>query len=262
MDEPNLRKATPKFGLDTRSIELAEGGLRRRPPTSWGPRIREPQETIQIHRRGATVGSTNHPFQLFPVNDSGCKLYVWRGAVTVNGWAWSDTEVWGVTVEKTAEIGGASMLGPGIAIGDVNAGYLSLTASTTYGVWMMVEAFKDSWTISPFNPIPGLFPDAASVHFQSWFYGGATIVASSTNTDELDAAAQGVDYPSTGLYALAFFLGQVVVDSGGNASFTEYRKSDITITAPLLSSPVIVSTDTSSGANTIVPGVDGGAYLP
>lgn len=153
------------------------------------------------------------------------------------------------------------MVSETIPIGNVAAGYLTLTASTTHGVWLMVGALNNFPSASIYNPISGLFPDDLTVHFQTFNFGTAAIHANSTNTDADDSAAMSA-VSTVDTKNLAIYLGKVAVDADGNAVVTQYRKSDADVHAPLLTAPVVVSTDTSGGANTIVGGTDGGAYLP
>lgn len=75
--DPKIKQAVPKVGLETSSIEMAEGGVRRRATAIFGPKIREPQETIQI-RNPRTGGDYQAPLGVNLRNDSG----TWK--VTVN----------------------------------------------------------------------------------------------------------------------------------------------------------------------------------
>lgn len=77
MGESNISKAVPKVGLETSSIERAEGGLRRRATAIFGPKVREPQETLQI-RNPRTGSDYQAPLGVNLRNDSG----TWK--VTVN----------------------------------------------------------------------------------------------------------------------------------------------------------------------------------
>jgi len=213
-------------------------------------------------QRPITGGSDLHPWRIFAAkNGSSCRVHVWRGACTAHLWAWNDTDVYGETLEITAGIGAGAMISESVPIGNVSAGYLTLSASTTYGIWLMVGAYNNFPAASVFNPISGLFPDGLTVHFQTFTFGTAAIHANSTNIDHDDSLAMsGVSTVET--KNLAIYLGKVVVDADGNGVVTQYRKSDADVHAPLLTAPVVVSTDTSGGANTIGTGSDGGAYLP
>jgi hypothetical protein len=207
-------------------------------------------------------GAAPHPFQLSQVENAGsCRLHVWQGAVTSNQWVWDSTHVYGETQEIVAGIGSGAMLSPSVSIGDVGAGYLTLTASTTYGIWLKVNAYDPWGTVSAYSPQTGKFPTDVSYHFANFVLGTAVIVSSSTNTDSGDSLAESA-VTSGAAHSFAIYLGKAVVDANGIATLTQYRSSDVALAPPLLTAPIIVSTDTSGGTNTITEGSDGGAYLP
>ena len=261
-----IKQAVPKVGLETSSIERAEGGVRRRATAIFGPKIREPQETIQIRNpRTATIEEHTHPYKMYAAVASGsCRLHVWRGACTANSWSWDDTTVWGVTLEIVPVIGLGLLISDAVPIGNAGAGYLTLTASSTYGIWLMVGADNTfSSGSSSFDPIQGLFPNSVSVHFQRFDFGAARVASSSTYTDPEDAPDMGLNEAVVDTKDLAIYLGKVVVDADGVGTITQYRESDVCLHSPLLTAPVIVS-DTGIGGsadNTLSPGDDGGAYL-
>jgi len=62
MSESNIAVAYPKRGLQTSSLEVAEGGVRRKDTTLYGPSVPEYQETIQIHTRAPETFS--HPWKV------------------------------------------------------------------------------------------------------------------------------------------------------------------------------------------------------
>lgn len=204
-------------------------------------------------------GSSNHPFKLTGTTSAGdYLLHVFQGACTVNGWAWTSSTVYGQTVELVPSIGSGTLLSDSVGIGDVGAGYLTLAApvsgTTTYGIWLHVAADNNFSTVSIYDAIGGIFPNTAHVHFATFSFGSAAVFASSTYTDSSDAADQGL-VGGADDKDLAIYLGKVVVDAAGAATITQYRKTDVTISAPLLTSPIVVSADT----NDITLGTDGGA---
>jgi hypothetical protein len=232
-----IEKSIPERGLRTSSIERAEGGIRRPATAIFGPKVREPQETLQIRDPRAGGSGYSHPYKLFAAEESGdCRLHVWRGACTTNSWAWDDTDVWGTTVEIVPGIGSGSLISEDIPIGDAAAGYLTLTASTTYGIWLMVGALNNFPAASPFTAISGLFPGGTAVNFQTFSFGTAAVHADSTNVDSSDAAAMGL-VSTVDSKNLAIYLGKVVVDADGVGTLTQYRRSDVTLHSPLMTAP-------------------------
>lgn len=200
-----------------------------------------------------------HPFRIFAAEEAGsCRVHVWRGACTAHLWAWDSTDVYGQTNELTPGIGSGSMISETIPIGNLAAGYLTLSASTTYGIWLMVGALNNFPAASIYNPITGLFPDDLTVHFQTFNFGAAGIYANSTNVDPADSLAMSA-VSTTDTKNLAIYLGKVVVDADGNGVVTQYRKTDAEVHAPLLTCPIAISTDASQ---TLSVGSDGAAYLP
>ena len=231
---------------------------------SWANEVRTSIQ--QLRDRIPTVGgnpatgASPHPFRIFAAKEgASCRVHVWRGACTANSWSWNDTTAWGVTLEITPSIGSGDLISRSVPIGSAGAGYLTLSSSTTHGIWLMVGADNNFGPVSAFNPIQGLFPNSAAVHLQRFDFGAARVASSSTYTDPEDAPDMGLSGAVVDDKDLAIYLGRVVVDANGVGAITQYRESDITLHSPLLTAPVIVSDD---AANTITEGTDGGAYLP
>ena len=234
---------------------------------SWCHEVRNAIQRIEgriptVANRPKSSATASHPYKIYAAKEgAACRVHVWRGACTANLWAWDSSDVYGHTNELTPGIGGGAMVSESVPIGDAAAGYLTLTASTTYGIWLTVGAINNFPAASIYDPITGLFPDNLTVHFQTFYFGTAAIHANSTNINASDSPAMsGVTTVDT--KNLAIYLGKVVVDADGNGVVTQYRKSDAEVHAPLLTAPITVSTDTSGGDNTIIGGSDGGAYLP
>jgi hypothetical protein len=129
-------------------------------------------------------------------------------------------------------------------------GYMALSKSTTYGVWVTSGIAK--------APGYGSTQDDYD-KVDDYRAGGATVKISSTYTSYTDAAT----YASTLMGGLTvgeaiFYIGQIQTGSAGESTVKQWRKSDITVGNVVIPDDLhFVSTDVD---NSITAGADKGAY--
>lgn len=213
-----------------------------------------------------------HPWKLDPSYDTGSsqhRLKVHYGRVTAA--VWQNNGASATTLGST-EVSAGYDTGTGVSgklVGDdfsaSGEGYLVLSASTTYGIWLLVPVSAATDLVKPASS--GEYRTVSAYQNSS----AATIVADSTNTLASDAATK-----STG-GVVPVYLGQVTTGGDGTATTKQYRRSDVvvwTTMAPtgLVSSDVpndlVVGTDgalsvvvvSEDADNDISAGSDGGAY--
>lgn len=183
-------------------------------------------------------GERSHPFKIVADEVAGNPVIrVADGAFTVESWFTNGNIIECNAEEETVAIGSGNI---GTESGD---GYLSVSASTTYGVFIVAETLTTSATV--FTNGTG-YPGKIRIF-------DPLVAISSTNTTAASLNAM----TSSGTYAgyCGWFLGTVVVDASGGITITQYRKSDITVVEPVWVYQTIVSADT----NDITTGSDGGA---
>jgi hypothetical protein len=211
-----------------------------------GVRVRQVagQTIISARREGrCLLDSYRHPFQIFAAEVSGNPVIrVADGAFTVQSWFTNGNTIECNALEDPVLIGGGSL---GVDSGD---GYLSVSPSTTYGVFVVAKTLATSG--SAFTNGTG-YPGKIRIY-------DPIIAISSSNTTASSLNAM----TSAGTYAgyCGWFLGTVAVDAGGAMVISHHRKSDISVVEPAWVYQTIVSADTSGGTNSITPGSDGGAY--
>lgn len=185
-------------------------------------------------------GARSHPFKIVADEVAGNPVIrVSDGAFTVQSWFTNGNLIECNAEEEAVAIGAGNI---GTESGD---GYLSVSPSTTYGVFILAETLMTSTTA--FANGTG-YPGKVRVF-------DPLVVIDSTNTTASSLNAM----TSTGSYSgyCGWFLGTVVVDAVGGITITQYRKSDITVVEPVWVYQTIVSLDAS---NSISTGSDGGAF--
>lgn len=151
----------------------------------------------------------DHPWRLFTQEESSeIRLYVWHGAITVLQWSGSDA------LPSFNDLN--PIIGMAQTYGDPfggTVGYLVLSTSTTYGVWIQLVRSSGTHTSTDTE-----FDDVLS----QGFAGSAFIITDPTNVDPDD------DWTYSGSYSY-IFIGQVEVDSNGAATIKQHLKSDLVI---------------------------------
>jgi len=210
----------------------------------WANSVREAIARLasrkEPRRGGGGGGGASLPFQIVADTVSAAPVIrVSDGMFTVQSWFTETNTIECNADEESVLIGGGSL---GTESTD---GYLSVSVSTTYGVFIVAETAAQSRT--PFANGTG-YPGTMGI------YDPIVVISSSNNT-----AASLNAMTSSGTYAgyCGWFLGQVVVDGSGNVAITQHRRSDITVVEPVWIYQTIASADAS---NSITAGSDGGAY--
>jgi len=129
-------------------------------------------------------------------------------------------------------------------------GYMALSKSTTYGVWVtsgVTESLGYGSRQTDYDKL------------DDYRAGGATVRISSTYTVYTDAATYAATFV-TGLSRgqAVFYIGQIQTGSSGESTVKQWRKSDITVGNIAIPDDMhFVSTDVN---NSITAGADKGAY--
>jgi len=129
-------------------------------------------------------------------------------------------------------------------------GYMALSKSTTYGVWVtsgVTESLGYGSRQTDYDKL------------DDYRAGGATVRISSTYTVYTDAATYAATFV-TGLSRgqAVFYIGQIQTGSSGESTVKQWRKSDITVGNIAIPDDLhFVSTDVN---NSITAGADKGAY--
>jgi len=217
----------------------------RRSPATFGPKVREPQETLQIRNPRSGGTGYDHPFKLLLGPDDG--VAVGFGVINLASLA-ADSFAANFMAFNQATIvvnGGTLSGGPD----DLTGGELAVAPSTTYGVW-----FRLTWITSDVAVDTSWISVAPD--FASWILYGfgttVTVVSSTTYTvpgDQSDFVA------STSGYSY-IYIGKVVTDADGVPTFSQHLRSDLTLPAVTLPFNII----SSDGGNAIVRGTDDGLF--
>jgi len=186
-------------------------------------------------------GSAVHPFRIVASTVATLPVIrVSKGMFTVQSWYTATNTIECNALEESVTVGGGSI---GTESTD---GYLSVSASTTYGVFVVAETLATS--TSAFANGTG-YPGKVRI-----FDPIVAISSSNTTAASLNAMT------SSGTYAgyCGWFLGTVVVDGDGGITITQHRRSDITVVEPVWVYQTIVHPD---GSNSITAdGTTGGAF--
>ena len=193
-----------------------------------------------------------HPFKLLPfVDGETIKLKVRYGQVQRTT-VFQDSA--GADILAFSNVGvsvnsGKMASDPDPTIAPVGA--ISLSLSTTYGIWLKVSVRKSGWS---YYDAPGEETiDATLVDFAA--NSTASIVADSTYTAE--SSASGITSTTSGFAYI--YIGKVTVDVDGVVTVAQHRRSDVILPASLYTGHIL-STDNSND-NALTLGTDQGLYL-
>lgn len=190
-----------------------------------------------------------HPFKLFTSDtESERRLYVAPGRVTVMQWN-------GTAYPKMAEclvsFNGANLYNDSFGL-FLDDGYLTLSASKTYGVWLEIE-----WSSASFsNIVSGSAVFSGAVNNIQTRYGnsgGALIRTSETYTDYDDGTA----FANSESQNAMIYIGKVETDSNGVVTIKQYRRSDVVIPMSEIADPLI----SGDADNAITTGADAGLWV-
>lgn len=207
----------------------------------WAALNPEFQKTIEINDpRSRSSSSYDHPFKL-SVTDG--DLYVNYGCLLV-------PQVYGDTANKpfvTLEEATVS-----VDTGALNnhpdgldAGFLALSSSTTYGVW-----FELTWAT------PGAYDKTAGIggEFVNWIICNFSLSASVVISDTYTASAFISSIMGANAGKSYIFIGTVDVDSEGGATIKQHLRSDLTVPALTFPSQIM----SGDGTQALTLGTDGG----
>jgi len=189
---------------------------------------------------GGGGGGSSHPFRLVADEVSSAPvLRVSDGAFQVVRWVTNTNTIESNSFTFAVEIN-SDTLGT-----ESTDGYLTLSVSTTYGVFIVATktvAPKTSYSNGTGTP---------------WGIGitDPIVIIDSTYTEATDT--DGLTSTGTHQGKAAWYLGKAEVDGDGAVTLTQHHRSDIAIVEPVWVIPTIVSADAS---NSISTGSDGGAY--
>ena len=164
-----------------------------------------------------------HPFKIFHAYEKNGsadqhRLRVQIGRVTVQRWVADGTDPPIYSAEDVLvayENSSGDMMGDDFGpTGDL--GHYDLTATTSYGVWLLVAStYHDR-----ISPLTTQFPTIRDFHGTT-----ATVFPSSTYTNYTDAEA--FCKTLSGNDRALYYLGRVETDSDGGATVKQWRKSDV-----------------------------------
>jgi hypothetical protein len=212
-----------------RTLNALSRAIRRRTPTAGpGIRIAETADAgfiISTLAAQAAADGYLHPFKI-RVSTVGEEIrgYVNHGAATARTWNSTEYPVFQDILTLFGS-GGELENDPFLPLGGT-VGYEVLSASTTYGVWLIITIT----TGTADNPGSGEFDQVES------YYGapGGSVIGFSSDYTTL---SQGPAYAAAvggGPFAM-IYLGQVSLDSSGEPTIRQHRRSDVVI--PIASLP-------------------------
>lgn len=135
-------------------------------------------------------------------------------------------------------------------------GYSVLTASKTYGVWVVASQFEGTNTPpSSITNYSQLVTYAPIITGAPWVY--VTDVSGERNYDEGPAVITALT--ASGI-SLVFYIGQITTDSNAVPTFKQWRKTDIF--AQITAFPDDFAIASADAGNSITTGTDGLPFVP
>lgn len=205
----------------------------------------------------------DHPFKIVAELDGAVyKLKVFSGRVSVMQWSGLSPRY----VEATVSFGGGKLIDDTFSA-FATVGSQTLSAGTTYGVWVTLPQMKPTFSNRDGSSPPNLaFADGSIGDIYPIMPDDDASIYVTTAYTEPSTSGALTDYFSSIPDArFVFFLGKVVVGATSGVEVFQYRKSDIEVAMVIATSPFI-SVDTDSGsppaANHLQIGDDGGLYVP
>lgn len=221
-------------------MPLRQPSPRVHPPDYFGPLVKEPQETIQIHNPRAGSTAYSHPFKLSIVDD---ELLVGFGMVFIPRVYLDTDDKPFITLDAASVTVGSGGLNndPVTPAG----GTIALTPSTEYGVWFEFPWIGPDGNIDKTSGVLG-------GQWVSWLIatlGNPTVVVNTTHvnpsaTSAIMAANSAKSY---------IYIGKIKDDG----SILQYLRSDLVVPAVTLPDQII-----SSENVTLFVGTDGGIGAP
>ena len=229
--------------MDDRRIELPDY---QRTPAIFGPKVREPQETLQIRnpRLGLDTGYT-HSFKM--LTGSGGGIAVSFGTLNLASIAADASAVPFMAFQEANILVNSNALSGDPAGGTV--GELAVSPSTTYGVWLRLTRISADAAVDT-TGISG------SPDFVNWIlYGfGPTVDVIADSTYIAKGNAAGIVAANTGYSFI--YIGKAETDGSSNLTFTQHLRSDLVIPAVTLPFEII----SADADNVILNGTDDGLF--
>lgn len=217
--------APPKGGVAGPSPTTIPATIRRKDgvpqssvtPPSYGPRKREPQETVRLNPRSGSASGYTHPFKIEV--DADLKLRVNYGAAS---YTMILSDEWPHNAEVTTAWDLTASPDPLYLKNDpfnptAEVGYSQLATSTTYGVWLVITTNSDFIN-------NGLGTETEYTDLQIWHMIPDTcrVIVSSSQKSRLSPYF-GDDGD------IGYFLGSVAVDGDDVVTIIQHRRSDLVL---------------------------------